>query len=190
MTSLSEWATFYQVLGSASAALTGLQFITIALLADMPIRGPGEAEAGDAFATPTIVHFVSALFLALMGAAPWHRLAPAAVLFGFAGLAGLLYTVVVIRRIRSQRTYQPVLEDWIFHTLLPTLAYAGLIVAAPLVRSHPAVTLIAVACAGPLLLVIGVHNAWDNVTFLSLRKRKQAALEPARPTSHSNEQPA
>ena len=183
MTSLSEWATFYEVLGSASAALTGLQFITIALLADMPIREPGEAEAGDAFATPTIVHFVSALFLAIMGAAPWHRLTPAAVLWGLAGVAGLVYTIIVIRRIRSQRTYHPVLEDWFFHILLPFLAYAALVVSAPFVRSHPSVTLIAVACAGPLLLVIGVHNAWDNVTFLSLRKRRQTPLDPA-PTSN------
>ena len=184
MTSLSEWATFYQVLGSASAALTGLQFITIALLADMPIREPGEAEAGDAFATPTIVHFVSALFLAIMGAAPWHHLIPAAVLWGLIGVAGLVYTLIVIRRIRrvrAQRTYQPVLEDWIFHTLLPILAYAALVVAAPFVRSHPRVTLVAAACAGPLLLAIGVHNAWDNVTFLSLRKRKQTPTQPTPP---------
>ena len=184
MTSLSEWATFYEVLGSASAALTGLQFITIALLADMPIREPGEAEAGDAFATPTIVHFVSALFLAIMGAAPWRRLTPAAVLWGLAGAAGLVYTLVIIRRIRSQQAYHPVLEDWIFHTLLPLLAYAALILSALSVRSHPTVTLIAVACAGPLLLAIGVHNAWDNVTFLSLRKRKQTPIDPAPPTSN------
>ena len=56
MTPLADWATFYEVLGSASAALTGLQFVTVALLADIPIRGPGEEEAGDAFATPTIVN--------------------------------------------------------------------------------------------------------------------------------------
>ena len=31
------------------------------------------------------------------------------------------------------------------------------------------------ACSALLLLLIGVHNAWDNVTFLSLRKRKQNA---------------
>ena len=173
MTSLSEWATFYQVLGSASAALTGLQFITIALLADMPIREPDEAEAGDAFATPTIVHFLSALFLAITGAAPWHHLAPAAILWALAGCIGLVYSVVIIRRIRAQRAYRPVLEDWIYHVLLPILAYGTLVASAFVVRAHPAVTLIAIACAAPLLLLIGVHNAWDNLTFLSLRKRKQ-----------------
>ena len=176
MTTLSEWATFYEVLGSASAALTGLQFVTIALLADMPIRHPGEAEAGDAFATPTIVHFVSALLLAAIGAAPWHRLAPAAILWTLAGIAGLVYTLIVIRRMRSQNAYAPVLEDWAFHALLPLLAYATLAASALFVRGYSMATLITVACSALLLLLIGVHNAWDNVTYLSLRKRKQHTL--------------
>ena len=172
MTNLSEWGTYYEVLGSASAALTGLQFITVALLADIPIRGPGETEAGDAFSTPTIVHFLSALFLAITGAAPWHNLAPAAILWGLAGVLGASYTVIIIRRIRSQRIYQPVFEDWFFHVLLPGLAYAALAVSAFFVRAHGTATLITVAVAAPLLLLIGVHNAWDNVTYLSLRKRE------------------
>ena len=175
MTSLSEWATFYEVVGSAGAALTGLQFIMIALLADMPLREPSEVEASDAFATPTIVHFVSALFLAATGAAPWHRLAPAAVLWGCAGVVGLGYTVIVIRRMRSQRAYEPVFEDWVFHAVLPLLAYGALAAGASLVRVHATATLIAVAGCAVLLLLVGVHNAWDNVTYLSLRKRKLSA---------------
>ena len=173
MTPLSEWGTYYEVLGSASAALTGLQFIMIALLADMPIRNPGEAEAGDAFATPTIVHFASALFLAAVGAAPWHRFAPPAICWGSTGGIGVIYTLVVIRRMRSQRAYQPVLEDWIFHALLPLLAYATLATFSFLPRAFTEATLIAVAGSALLLLLVGVHNAWDNVTYLSLRKRKQ-----------------
>lgn len=173
MTTLSEWGTFYEVLGSASAALTGLQFITIALLADMPIREEGEAEAGDAFATPTIVHFTSALSLAALGAMPWHSLVGLASLWAAIGLAGLIYTLVVIRRMRSQRTYRPVLEDWLFHAILPLLAYSTLPAAASFTRTHPTVLLASAASAALLLLAVGVHNAWDNVTFLALRKRKQ-----------------
>ena len=173
MTPLAEWGTFYEVLGSASAALTGLQFITIALLADMPVRQPGEAEAGDAFATPTIVHFSSALFLAALGAIPWHGMGTLAVLWASTGLAGLVYSLIVIRRMRSQSAYRPVLEDWAFHANLPLLAYAGLAAFAFLAREHIAVTLFGVAWSALLLLAVGVHNAWDNVTFLALRKREE-----------------
>ena len=173
MTPLADWATFYEILGSASAALTGLQFVTIALLADMPIREPGEAEAGAAFATPNIVHFASALFLSAAGAAPWHTLVAPAVLWGLTGAVGLTYTLIVLRRVRSQRAYHPVLEDWAFHTILPLLAYAGLAAAASLAPFHRTAALAAVASSALLLLFIGVHNAWDNVTFLALRKRNQ-----------------
>lgn len=173
MTPLAEWGTFYEVLGSASAALTGLQFITIALLADMPIRDPGETEASDAFATPTIVHFTSALFLAALGAAPWHILTGLACLWTVIGLAGLVYTLVVIRRMRSQVAYHPVLEGWAFHAILPVLAYSTLTASGPLALRHPTAALAAVAGAALLLLSVGVHNAWDNVSFLALRKRKQ-----------------
>ena len=56
MTALSGWENFYVIVGSSAGALIGLQFVVIALIADMPIVR-GQAQAGAAFATPTIVHF-------------------------------------------------------------------------------------------------------------------------------------
>ena len=161
------------MLGSAGAALTGLQFITVALLADMPIRDPAESDASDAFATPTIVHFVSVLLLAGLGAAPWHSLGPVGVLWGSGGVAGVVYTLIVIGRVRSQAAYEPVLEDWLCHALLPLVAYATLAAAGVLARGHATAALASVASAALLLLLIGVHNAWDNVTFIAQRKREE-----------------
>ena len=40
---LSAWESFYVIVGSSGAALTGLQFVVIALVADMPPR-PAEQE--------------------------------------------------------------------------------------------------------------------------------------------------
>jgi hypothetical protein len=45
------------IVGSSVGALIGLQSVVI--IADMPIAR-GQAQAGDAFATPTIVHFGAA----------------------------------------------------------------------------------------------------------------------------------
>jgi hypothetical protein len=47
---LTEWETFYVIVGASAAALTGLQFVVIALHAEVRIAGPAE---GGAFATPT-----------------------------------------------------------------------------------------------------------------------------------------
>ena len=49
------------MIGSAAGALIGLQFVVMTLIADRPSRYA--AEAGGAFATPTIAHFTVTLIL-------------------------------------------------------------------------------------------------------------------------------
>ena len=63
MTPLAGWENFHVVVGSSADALIGLQFVVITLIANTPIA-PYQAPAGDAFATPTIVHFSVVLLLA------------------------------------------------------------------------------------------------------------------------------
>ena len=172
MNILTEWRTFYGLLGSAAGALTGLQFGTMALIADMPVT-PGDSDAGETFATPTVVHFTTALVLAAILSAPWYGIAPPAILWGLTGVLGLAYVGYVVRRIRVGVAYQPVLEDWCFHVVLPALAYATLAGSAAAAPAHPRASLFAVAAAALLLLLIGIHNAWDNVTYLVLKKRTQ-----------------
>jgi len=62
MTPFAEWESFYVIVGSSAGALIGLQFVVMALVAEMP-RTPGQAQAGHAFATPTIVHFGTVLLI-------------------------------------------------------------------------------------------------------------------------------
>jgi hypothetical protein len=52
---LAAWQSFYVVLGSAAAALTGLQFVVMALVSNS--RQTGSMREVDAFGTPTVVHF-------------------------------------------------------------------------------------------------------------------------------------
>ena len=164
MTALSGWENFYVIVGSSAGALIGLQFVVIALIADAPIA-PGMAQASSAFATPTIVHFVAVLLLAAILSAPWHGIGTAAVLWGLVGLSGVAYAVIVARRLRVQTAYRPEFEDWLFHVLLPFAAYAMLAVSAYAARSHAREALFGVGAAVLLLLFIGIHNAWDAVTY-------------------------
>lgn len=164
MTALSGWENFYVIVGSSAGALIGLQFVVITLIATMPI-GQGAAQAGQAFATPTIVHFGAVLLLAAVLSAPWHGTAPAAVLWGLMGLTGVVYAAIVARRMRQQPAYKPEFEDWLFHVLLPFAAYAILALSAFAARSHVREALFAVAAAALQLLFIGIHNAWDAVTY-------------------------
>ncbi len=52
---LSMWESFYVIVGSSAGALTGLQFVVIALVAES--EAAADKREIDAFGTPTIVHF-------------------------------------------------------------------------------------------------------------------------------------
>src|SRR5713101_5680571 len=83
MSEFAEWDSFYVIVGSAAGALIGLQFVVLTLIAERPpLRA---AEAGAAFATPTIVHFGTALLLSAVLRAPWQAVAPVAALWGVVG---------------------------------------------------------------------------------------------------------
>src|SRR5437899_4750731 len=100
MTALDGWENFYVIVGSAAGALIGLQFVVMTLIAERPpIRA---AEAGAAFATPTIVHFCAVLLLSALLRVPWQTITIAAVLWGVMGLGGVAYAVIVARRMRKQ----------------------------------------------------------------------------------------
>jgi hypothetical protein len=61
-----------------------------------------------------------------------------------------------------------VLEDWIWHAVLPLIAYALLLIAALLLRQHPERVLFVIGATALLLLFIGIHNAWDTVTYIAV----------------------
>ena len=128
MTALDGWENFYVIVGSSAGALIGLQFVVITLIAERPALRTAEASA--AFATPSVVHFGVVLLLSAIVSAPWSGIGTVAVLWGLVGLCGIVYALVVIRRMRVQTIYQPVFEDWLFHVLLPFAAYAILAISA------------------------------------------------------------
>jgi hypothetical protein len=161
---LSGWVNFYVIVGSSAGALIGLQFVVMTLIADLPL-GQGSAQAGHAFGTPTIVHFGCVLLLAAILAAPWQGSDRVSLLWGGLGICGILYELIVVRRMRRQTAYRPEFEDWLFHALLPLLAYAILPASALATREHMREALFAVAAATLLLLFTGIHNAWDAVTY-------------------------
>ena len=82
------------------------------------------------------------------------------------GVAGATYVVFVARRPMRWTGYQPVLEDRLWHIVFPLIAYVGVLVAAMMLTSHPHPMLFIVGAAQLLLILIGIHNAWDNVTYI------------------------
>jgi len=167
---LAGWEAFYVITGTSAAVLTALQFIVVTLGAH---RNRGNFEANRAFGTPNIVHFCAVLFIAALLSAPWTSLAGVASILGLCGIAGLVYAAVILRIVRRQTAYTPVLEDWIWHFTLPPIAYAAVLAAACIMQSTPELSLFIVAGATVLLLFIGIHNSWDSATFIALQQREE-----------------
>lgn len=167
---LTRWENFYVIVGSSAGALTGLQFVVIALIAD--VEGIGGMLEIRAFGTPNVVHFCAALLISALASAPWSTLGGAALSFGLCGVAGLCYVISVIRHARRQTSYRPDFGDWAWYVGLPLLAYLVLAVAAFLLPAHPTWALFVVAATALLLLFIGIHNAWDTITYIAIGRRE------------------
>ena len=186
MPDFGEWETFYLIVGGAAGALIGLQFVVMTLIAENP---PARAaEAGAAFGTPTVVHFGVALLLSAVMRAPWHTIAPAAVLWGLIGLGGAIYELVVGWRMLHQKVYRPVFEDWLFHFVLPLVAYVLLVFLSFAAFSRAHEVQFGVGAAALLLLFAGIHNAWDAVIYHVLA-RAQGEKGEAQPGSALEKKP-
>jgi hypothetical protein len=162
---LTSWQNFYVIIGSAAAALTGLMFIVITL-----ISGNREAKSSEslaAFGTPNVVHFCSSLLIAAIICAPWQLLWNASLLLVLCGMGGVGYICIVIRRARRQASYKMVMEDLLWHIVFPFISYISLVVAGVVLIGNPVPALFVIGGATILLLFIGIHNAWDTVTYVT-----------------------
>ena len=169
------WQTFYEIIGSASGALAGLMFVVMALVGDA--RGATESQL-DAFGTPTVIHFGAALLLSALSAAPWPGLTSFRISLAFYGAIGVIYMMIVARRTRRLTEYSAVFEDWLFHAVLPVASYVAVLAAAIGLPRAGTVSLFSVGAAAVLLLFVGIHNAWDTVTYILINRWEARRRRP------------
>ena len=170
------WANFYVIVGSSAGALTGLQFVVMALISEA--RPETSDEAINAFGTPTVLYFCDVLLISAILSAPWPNLFYPAVALVLAGATGVGYGIIVLKRALLQTAYTPVFEDWLWFTALPLAANVSVVGGAGILMSRTMGGLFAVAAGSLLLLFVGIHNAWDSVTFIvttSAAKAKASA---------------
>ena len=165
LSALSAWESFYVIIGSSAGALTGLQFVVIALIGDRQVAS--DPRTTHAFATPTIVHFCAVLLTAAILSAPWRSLSSAGYTVGACGLAGIVYIFRVLWHMRRQTDYVTVLADWIWHLFFPLLAYGSLMAAGIAFTGYLSQSLFLIGGATLFLLFIGIHNAWDAATYIT-----------------------
>ena len=166
VSSLANWDNFYVIVGSSAGALTGLTFVVVTLVGER--RSPGSSRAVDAYSTPTVVHFSLTLLIAALLSAPWPTLTPPSLVLTLIGLGGVIYCAIVTRRLRQHFDYQPVLEDWLWHAAFPFIAYLALLIAAILLAAMTIPALFVIGAVMLLLVFVGIHNAWDTLTYVAV----------------------
>jgi len=185
LSALTDWANFYVITGSAAGGLMGLTFVVIALAANVRGISPTGMRA---FVSPTIVHFGTVLGLAAFLSVPRQNVTSLSLAFGAAGVAGMIYSVLVgvsMRRLGS--LYVPVGADWLWHVMLPILLYVALLVLGLLIPRRMEQSLYGVAAVSMLLLFIGIHNAWDVAISISVSRKQDASKTPEPRPAAGNE---
>jgi hypothetical protein len=163
---LTPWSSFFSMTGSSSAALIGLTFIVITIVSGE--GRPGKNPTGiSTFSTPTVVHFSVALLISAVLSAPWPTLVGPAIIVAITGLGGIVYLARVTHLSTRLETYEPDLEDWIWYSGIPFVAYGAIVVGAIMLFRSPGDAPFALGGSVVMLLFIGIRNAWDVVTFLA-----------------------
>jgi hypothetical protein len=184
-TSLAAWSDFYVIVGSAAAALTGLQFVVIALVNEM--RQPASEQTISAFSSPTVVHFASG--------APYFR-------DRYGAVASHLVREPDRRHLRhgqlhlwpggpASRAKADTVQAGDGRLDLARVSSVGRLcivdgVGGVACRS-PDRGAVGVGAAVLLMVFIGIHNAWDTVTISPCNAQRHASSSGRYAVTHDSE---
>lgn len=161
------WDNFYYMTGSAAAGLIGLLFVVVTLTQG---RERSQALRGvSIYMTPTVLNFAVVLATSTVTTAPGLADPVMAAVLGLGVLVGLgnaLWACVAIRAL-TPGSEPPHWSDFWLYGAAPAAIYLGLLATdiALWIQADWAVD----AMAGLLLalLLFGIRNAWDLVTWMA-----------------------
>ncbi|HTK33922.1 MAG TPA: hypothetical protein VL358_01380 [Caulobacteraceae bacterium] len=165
-----DWDSFYLLIGSAAAALIGLLFVVATLTSSLETESA--ATGASVFMTPTVFHFAVVLVLSAMALTPGMTPTLACAAVGAAALIGLIYSAVVSWTIhRGKVPTTPHWSDLWCYGVTPAAIYLALGAAAAGLCARTADAPLALGALLTALLLVGVRNAWDLVTYLAPRRK-------------------
>jgi multisubunit Na+/H+ antiporter MnhG subunit len=172
MHALESWHDFFVLVGTAGATLLALLFVAVSLGAGF--LSNRKTDATRAFFSPVVVHFSAVFFLSAIALVPGHRPVFFAIVITLCALTGLCFALfATIQLLRHDWTRYK--EDHIAYGLLPTICYAGLLVAAAMIWMENEFAVDVVAGALLVLLLVNVRNAWDLTLSMARHQTDQRA---------------
>jgi hypothetical protein len=166
---LGRWHEFYMLLGTASATMVGLLFVAATV-------GSGVFTAGRraglrVFLSASVIHFSTILVACLIVLVPIQNWVSLGVMIAGCGLFGLGYYGLAWRdMVRDGLSKAIDWEDRFWYAVLPVGGYLFETGTGVLIASRMSLGCDALALSMGMLLVIGIHNAWD-ITVWSITRR-------------------
>lgn len=164
---LREWHDFYLLVGTASATLVGLMFVSASIGANF--YNESHSDAMKAFITPTVVNFASVLLICILLTVPSHSRTSLAGLLGTIALYGLIYSGLILVTLLVRHRFAVDLTDRLFYALIPVAGYAVVVAAAVLLFMRSPAGPNVMAAALLVLLLAGIRNAWDMTIWTMLK---------------------
>ena len=136
----------------------------------MHIGGETLSRGAAFYMTPKLYHFVTVLVMSAMAVVPHVRGEWVAAVLVFWSVAGAIYSAamgVAMRRNRLPSSGQR--SDELGYGVLPAAMYVGLLAAAWRSWRESDNAPYAIAIGLVVLMVIGIRNAWDLVSWIAPR---------------------
>jgi hypothetical protein len=161
------WDSFFQITGEGAATLTGLMFVVVTL-SERRDRSQ-MLRAASIYLTPTVLHFAIVLTISAVSEAPRLTVGSRAVLVGVAALTGLgngVWACIGMAR-RTLGAAPPHWSDFWLYGVAPTVLYSALFGTAIAIGVEAPWAVHAMAAVLLVLLLLGVRNGWDLITWMA-----------------------
>lgn len=161
------WDNFYLMLGPAAAGLIGLLFVVVTLTSGLDRSKSARGQA--LYLTPTVVQFAVVMTVSAVAMAPRLGVAATGIIVAASALVGMINAVRASLGIWALRRSEdnPHWSDFWCYGVAPLVVYLGLCLATAGVFARAAWTPQTVAATLLVLLLVGIRNAWDLVTWIA-----------------------
>jgi hypothetical protein len=167
---LAHWHDFYVLLGTASATLVGLLFVAATVGAG--VFTSGRQSASRIFLSASVVQFGSLLIACLVVLAPGQNWVSLGVMIAACGMFGLAYTGLTWRgTVKEGLSAAIAWDDRVWYACMPATAYVLETVSGVSLALQWSMACHALSLSLGLLMVTGIHNAWDITLWSITRPR-------------------
>jgi hypothetical protein len=170
------WHDFYVLVGTASATLVGLMFVSASI--GSSVFSERHRTALQAFLSPTVVNFAAVLFICIGVMIPSQTWLSLGLLLAGGAVAGLIYAGRVWVQMFVRRSFHVDMVDRMFYATVPLVGYLIVLAAGILLLMHLRWSAEVTAAALAVLMFAGVRNAWDMTTWIMMRTPTTAHLPP------------